>query len=178
VPRAARHRSRGAGWPGQLSGTQGFTLVELLVGMLIAVLVLTGVMSLMISGVNDQGLVEARTYQLEQGQAGMQQLVRALREATSVTLVSSSSITYSEPVATGTESVSFSCSTTTTDCTSTANGVQQTAITGVINGNVFTASPSASSPTYIGITLEISASKQTPVTLTDGAGLRNMTLGS
>jgi Tfp pilus assembly protein PilW len=177
TPRHARARTRRVGGPRRLSDAHGFTLVELLVGTLMGLAVLTGVLSLLIDGLNGQARVEARTYQLDQAQAGMQQLVRALREATSVTLVSSSSITYSEPVATGTQSVSFSCSAASTSCTSTAGGVQQTAITNVINTNIFTASPT-SSPTYIGIALEISASKATPVTLTDGVGLRNVTLGT
>jgi prepilin-type N-terminal cleavage/methylation domain-containing protein len=156
---------------------RGFTLVELLVGMTAALVVFTAMLGVLISGMDAQASIATRTYQLNGAQAAMQQLVRNLREATSVTVSSSSSITYSEPVSGGNESVTFTCSHTTKACTSTALGATQTVITNVTNTNVFTGSP-ATNPTYIGITLVVSATGENPVTLTDGAGLRNVTLGS
>ncbi len=159
------------------SGSAGFTMIELLVTMTLALVVLTAVSSLLIDGLHDQAAVETRSSQLDQAQVAMQRLVRNLRDASNVTVLSAGSISYSEPVPTGFQSVTFSCSTVTSTCTSTSGGVQQTAITSVTNGNVFAAYPSNSSPTYIGITLVLSAPHDSPVTVTDGTGLRNVTLG-
>jgi type II secretory pathway pseudopilin PulG len=161
----------------RLARENGFTLVELLVGMMLAIIVFTAITALLIDGVHDQTTMENRSYQLQRGEVAMEQLVRNLREATSVTLLSSRSITYSEPIATGVETIAFSCSSTTDACTQTIAGVAKTAVTDVTNSNIFTASPS-SSPTYIGITLSISAPGETAVTVTDGTGLRNVTLGT
>jgi type II secretory pathway pseudopilin PulG len=155
----------------------GFTLIELLVGMMLAIVVFTAISAMLVDGLHDQTTMENRSYQLQRGEVAMQQLVRNLREATSVTLLSSSSITYSEPVATGVESVAFSCSSTTDACTQTIAGVARTAVTDITNSNIFTASPSPN-PTYIGITLSISAPGENAVTVTDGTGLRNVTLGT
>jgi len=159
------------------SHTAGFTLVELLVAMTLALVVFTAVTALLIDGVGDQSKVEGRAFQLQQSETAMSQLVRNLREATSVTLPNASSISYSIPVSTGIESITFACSTVTATCTQTIAGVHQTVITGIANSNIFTATPT-SNPTYIGITLTLSANGQTPVTVTDGTGLRNVTLGS
>jgi prepilin-type N-terminal cleavage/methylation domain-containing protein len=177
-PLVARAPARTRTRRGQIGGDRGFTLVELLVTMVIALVAFTAVASLLVRGMDDQVSVQNRVSQLEEAQAVMQRLVFELREATSVAYVSSSSISYSEPVASGSQNVSFSCSTSTEICTTTTLGVTQTAITGVTNSNVFTASPSTSSPRYIGIELVVSAPEQNPVSLTDGVGLRNVTLGS
>jgi type II secretory pathway pseudopilin PulG len=159
------------------AGQLGFTLVELLLGMTLAIVVFTAITGLLIDGLHDQTTMENRSYQLQRAEVAIQQLVRNLREATSVTLLSSSSITYSEPVATGVESIAFSCSGTTDTCTQTIAGVPKTAVTNVTNSNIFTASPS-SNPTYVGITLSVSAPAENAITVTDGTGLRNVTLGT
>lgn len=170
--------SRPAGSAVWRSDSPGFTLIEMLVTIALSLVVLTAVSSLLISGMRDQAAVETRNSQLGQAEIAMQRLVRDLREASSVTVLSSSSISYSEPVATGLlQSVTFACSTVTSTCTDTAAGVQQTAVTHVTNSNVFAGSPSNTSPTYVGITLVLSAPNQGPVTVTDGTGLRNATLG-
>jgi hypothetical protein len=145
--------------------------------MMLAIVLFTAIAGLLVNGVHEQTTMENRSNQLQRGEVAMQQLVRNLREATSVTLLSSSSITYSEPVATGVESVAFSCSSTTDACTQTIAGVAQTAVIDVTNSDIFTALPNPN-PTYIGITLSISAPGENPVTVTDGTGLRNVTLGS
>jgi type II secretory pathway pseudopilin PulG len=159
------------------SGQTGFTLVELLVAMTLSIVVFTAIAGLLVDGLHDQTTLENRSYQLQQAEVAIQQLVRNLRQATNLTLVSSSSITYSEPVATGSESVAFSCSATTDTCTQTIAGVQQTAVTDVTNTNIFTVTPS-SNPTYIGISLSVSATGEKAVTVTDGTDLRNVTLGT
>jgi Tfp pilus assembly protein PilW len=151
-------------------------VIELLVGMTLALVVFTAATALLIDGMRDQGTIETRSFQLQQAQSAMEQLVRNLREATSVAVTNSSTITYSLPVATGVETITFACSVPSDTCTNTTGGVQQTAVTGVTNTNIFTASPSTNS-TYIGVMLSVAAQGQTAVTLTDGTGLRNVTLG-
>lgn len=159
------------------SDTDGFTLMELLVAMLMTIVVFGAISTLMIEGFTDQSAVENRAAQLQQAQAAIQQLVRNLREATSVSVPNSHTITYSDPVATGFQSATFACSSSTDACTNTIGGLAQTVVTDVVNTNIFTASPTTS-PTYIGITLSVSAQGQTPLTITDGTGLRNVTLGT
>ena len=87
-----------------------------------------------------------RVLQLELSQKAVQRLVRDLRQATSLTYTSASSLSYTVP---GVGAVTFTCSGTT--CTRTVGGVGQTAITNVASTSVFSASPSTTSPTYIGI---------------------------
>jgi Tfp pilus assembly protein PilW len=159
------------------SDTAGFTLIELLMSMLMTLVVFGAISTLMIEGFTDQTAVENRAAQLQHAQLAIQLLVRNLREATSVSVPNSYTITYSDPVATGFQSATFACSSSTDTCTNTVSGVAYTAIVDVVNTNVFTASP-ATSPTYIGVTVSLSASGQTPVTVTDGTGLRNVTLGT
>jgi prepilin-type N-terminal cleavage/methylation domain-containing protein len=157
--------------------TAGFTLIELLVGMVLGLAVFAGISTLMIEGLNDQSTAENRASQLQGAETAMQALVRNLREATSVTVTNSDTITYSLPVATGSETIALACSNSTGNCTQTIGTAHSVVITNVINTNIFTASPSTS-PTYIGITLELSGQGQTPVTVSDGTGLRNITLGA
>ena len=159
------------------SDTAGFTLIELLVGMTLTLVVFGAVSTMMIEGFTDQSSAENRAAQLQQAQLAIQGLVRNLREATSVSVPNSYTITYSLPVATGFQSNTFACSSSTDSCTNTVGGVAKTIITDVVNTNVFTASP-ATSPTYVGVNVSLSAQGQTPVTVTDGTGLRNVTLGT
>lgn len=154
----------------------GFTLIELLVASALALVLFTAITTLMIDGLHDQTTLENRSSQLQQAELAIQGLVRNLRQATSVTVNTSSSITYSEPVSTGTETVAFSCSTTTGTCTQTVGSVKKTMVTGVDNTAIFTATPTTS-PTFIAITLSLATNGQTPVSVTDGTGLRNVTLG-
>jgi Tfp pilus assembly protein PilW len=154
----------------------GFTLIELLVGMMLSIVVFTGVAEVLLSGVHDESTIANRASQLQQAELAVQRLVRNLREATSVTLTSSSALTYAMPVATGSESVTFSCSSVNETCTQTIGAVHTTEVTGVANTNIFTGTPSTG-PTYIGITLSVAAKGEVDVTVTDGTGLRNITQG-
>jgi hypothetical protein len=138
--------------------------------------VFTAVAAALISGAHDEATITDRSAQLQQAELAMQRLVRNLREATSVTLSSTSSITYALPVATGSQSVTFSCSAVSETCIQTVGSVHTTEVTGVANTNIFTGTPSTS-PTYIGISLSLAAKGEIDVTVSDGTGLRNVTLG-
>jgi type II secretory pathway pseudopilin PulG len=151
--------------------------MELLIAMMLTLVVFGAVSTLMIEGFRDQSAVENRAAQLQQAQLAIQGLVRNLREATSVSVPNSYTITYSLPVATGFQSNTFACSSSTDTCINTVGGVARTVVADVVNTNIFTASP-ATSPTYIGVTVSLSAVGQTPVSVTDGTGLRNVTLGT
>jgi len=155
----------------------GFTLIELLVGMMLSLVVFTGVATVLISGMHDESTIATRASQLQQAELAIQRLVRNLREATSVTLTSTSAITYALPVATGSESVTVSCSAVSETCTQTVAGVKTIEATGVVNTGILTGTPSSASPTYIAITLSVAAKGEGNVTITDGTGLRNVTLG-
>jgi hypothetical protein len=141
--------------------------------MVLSLVVFTAVGAALISGAHDEATITGRSAQLQQAELAIQRLVRNLREATSVTLTSTSAVTYSLPVSTGTESVTFSCSAVTENCTQTIGSVQTIEVTGVANTNIFTGTPSTS-PTYIGVSLTLAAKGEIDVTVTDGAGLRNL----
>ncbi len=153
-------------------------MVEMVVAMAVAMGVFSASMLLLTSSMQAQTLQQSRISQLQSAQTSLQRLVRELREASNVTIASSTSISYTVPVSGTNQSVTLSCSTTSGTCTRTANGASQILVSGLTNSDVFSGSPSTTSPTYIGVKLVISTANHTTVTLSDGAGLRNVTLGS
>src|SRR5579875_2689408 len=94
----------------------GFTLVELLVTMGSGIVVLSATSTMLITGMQSQVSLQNRVNQDEQAQTALQRVIHDLREATSVTYVSSSSLTYVDPSTSGGQTVSFACSTTSDSC--------------------------------------------------------------
>jgi prepilin-type N-terminal cleavage/methylation domain-containing protein len=160
----------------RLAAERGFTLVELVVATALALVVFSAAMALLTHSMNAQALQQSRTTQLEEAQVAMQRVIRELRQSSSVTVSSATSISYSIPVSGTTQAVTLSCS--GSSCTRTANGTTTTVITDLANTDVFTGSPNGTAPTYVGVKLVISTAKHTTVTLSDGVGLRNVVLGS
>jgi type II secretory pathway component PulJ len=144
--------------------------------MVLALVVFSGALLVLSSTMQAQSLQQSRISQLEEAQVAIQRLVRDLRQASSVTVNSSTSVSYTEPVSGTSQSVTVSCSTSTGQCLRTVNGVSTIAVSDLTNSDVFSGSPS-STPTYIGVKLVISAANHTTVTLSDGAGLRDVLLG-
>lgn len=144
--------------------------------MVLSLVVFTAVGAALISGAHDEATITGRSAQLQQAEVAIQRLMRNLREATNVSVPTSSSLTYTLPVATGSQTASWSCSAVTETCTQTVGSVKTTEVTGVANTNIFTATPSTS-PTYVSVNLTLAAKGQIDVTVTDGTDLRNVTLG-
>src|SRR5262249_30869099 len=76
--------------------------------------------------------------------------------------------------------VTYRC--TTTKCTRTEaapgvyTGTAKTIFEGIDSSNVFRYSPSASAATFIKVTLQMPSEKGPPLTVSDGASMRNATL--
>lgn len=62
---------------------EGFTLVELIVAMVLALIVVGAPLSFLIVSMNQQNAISSRTYAARQAQSGLEQLTRDLREAIS-----------------------------------------------------------------------------------------------
>lgn len=154
----------------------GFTLVELLVTLVIALVVFSAAMELLVVSMHKQKSTQARVDQLERAQLAESRLVRDLRQASGVTVTSATALAYTEPTTSGDSSVVFSCSSGT--CTRTIGTVATTAIANVVNTDIFSGSPANTAPTAVTIKLTISAAGHTSVTLTDSVDLRNSTLGT
>lgn len=159
-----------------LGGQGGFTLVELLVGIVIALIAFTATMGLLVASLRKQNSAQARVAQLNQVASAEARLVRDLRQASTVTVSTATSISYTEPTTSGTASYTFSCVSGT--CSRTTGSTTRTAITNVTNTDVFTATPNNTSPTFMTIKLVVSATGHNPITLTDGVDVRSATLGS
>lgn len=80
---ASRCRRR-SGWR-RLPGEEGFTLVELLTAMFLAVIVIGGTMTFIIVSLNQANSTSSRTIAGRQAEVGLAQLTRDLREAQYVT---------------------------------------------------------------------------------------------
>ncbi len=175
----------------------GFTLVELLVASAMGVILLGAVGSLLVSAVNDQPKISQKAANIQTARWVLERLTRELRNGVAVDQASASSIsfqTYTRHTACGgttmlaSGSPSIVCEVTYTcagsSCTrieanpGVYTGTATTIFTGLSNsGSVFTYSPSATSPTYVAITLTIPNPSGTgALTASDGASLRNATL--
>ncbi len=155
---------------------RGLTLIELLVTLIVGMAIFAATTSILISGLHKQISTQYKANQLAQAQSSVQRLVRDLRQATSVTYTSASSISYKLPQSTST-TYTFSCSGTT--CTRNNGSTTVTAITSLASTSVFSASYNSTSHLdYLGVSVQISATKHSNVTLSDGADLRDVTLGT
>jgi prepilin-type N-terminal cleavage/methylation domain-containing protein len=178
-------------------GEAGFTLVELLVAMTLGVVVMGGVMILLIGAMRTQPRIENQSTNVQTARYVLGRLTREIRNGIRIDKTSASSVSFEAYVrhasCGGTTQlgstapptkceITYSCS--GTSCTrlealpTVTTGTGQTMISGVTNPtSVFTWSPSTS-PTYIGLTLKIPDSQGSgALTVSDGASLRNATLG-
>jgi len=169
----------------------GFTLVELLVAMTTAMVVLGGAVMLFTGSLQGQSSLQARAFGVEQARTAMDQIVRELHQGSTVITATASQltlITYVHKASCGgaSSSTAISCRVTYTcasgSCTrternpdGTGSGGAVQAVSGLASSNVFSYSPSATAPTYVGVTLPLAPQPgQNAVTLDDGAALGNI----
>ena len=162
----------------RLGGEEGITLVELMVFVVLSLVILAAALLFVVSGFHQQNTTVSRTAASRTAEAGLEQLVRDLREAiTSVSATSTSTTTTISSYlptpgndTTG-EAVNWTCTdnNTTTNavgtCTRTLNGTTKTLILGVQSVSLAPVSSSgtslslplssATNVAYIGITLQI-----------------------
>lgn len=140
----------------RMGAEDGFTMIELLIASALALVVAGAALTFMVFAFRQQNDISSRSVANDQAEAGLQQLTRDLREATTSLSVSTSgtttSISFSIPTpgSPGTpESVSWTCPSTSAiaigTCTRALVGVSKVEITGV-QSMAFTAYNNASPP--------------------------------
>lgn len=184
----------------RFTAEHGFTLPELLVAAVVALIVAAGGMAMVQVAVRTQPQISERAGQVQQGRAMIERVSRELRQGESVESTSASSIdlrTYVNSEACGGAAattailcrVTYSC--TGSACSRTEHdgaggGSTQQVVDGLLSSEVFCYAPqlaeascpatSADDPTFVGVTLAFPADDGSEaVTLRDGVALRNHT---
>lgn len=176
----------------------GLTLAELLVAMTLGVVVLGGVMILLIGAMRSQPRLEKQSTNIQTARFVLERLTREIREGIVVDKATASSISFqtyvrhttcggssmsASTVAATRCEVTYSCSGTSCTRTEAApltyTGTAVTIFSGLNNSaSVFTYKPSSTLPTYVEVTLRLPDPSGTgSLTVSDGASLRNATLG-
>lgn len=177
----------------------GFTLVELLVASTMGAVVMGAVAMLMISALKDQPKISGEAQNVTTARWVLERLTHEIRNGVSVNNENSSAsqlsfqtyVRHSTCGGTGTlssSSAAIKCQVTYT-CTATActrkesapntfSGTAQPVFSGIDSSQVFTYVPSKSEATYVKVTLTLPNPAGTgSLTISDGASLRNATLG-
>lgn len=169
----------------------GYTLPELLMGVVIGLLVASGAAMVLMMSVRAQPHTTERAGQIQQGRVMLETLTRELRQGESIVSASPSQLellTYVSTGACGVASsgtarlcqVAYSCGSSACTRTErppgiTTGGSTRTVVSGITGPNVF--SPSGDDPldpTYVGVRLVFPQdSGEEAVTIDDGAALRN-----
>jgi prepilin-type N-terminal cleavage/methylation domain-containing protein len=177
----------------------GFTLVEVLVASSVALVMFAATMTLLESSTQIQARDTEWALTLEQDRAGPSRMVREIRAATRVEEAKASSIVFVEPIAGTSWKIKYECvvvetGTAYNECVRLAAEEGKSLPTSgprvasaILNGSeVFSYSPSSTSPTVATVKLELPAEgtlKQAgggfkhKVALEDAAFMRNLYLG-
>lgn len=175
----------------------GFTLVELLVAMAMGVVLLGAVGSMVLSSMRSQPEVSKRAQNISTARWIMERMTREIRNGVVVDQATPTSVSFRTFVrhstcgGSGTLSstqpsiecqVTYSC--TTTSCTREetvpgvfGGGTATTIFSGIDDPSVFSYSPNAEEPNFVGIALHFpNPSGPADLTVSDGASLRNAIL--
>ena len=170
----------------------GFTLVELLVAMMIALVVLGAAVAVFTAGLHSQERITSQSSAIQGARTTMERLVRELRQGqgivpgTTPTASQLSLVTYVNSTCAGVSSATATLCSVTYTCTGgtctrrvgqpdgSSPGAAVRVVTGLSSANVFSYSPSATAPTYVAARLDLpSGAGDNAIVLTDGAALRN-----
>jgi type II secretory pathway pseudopilin PulG len=168
----------------RLKNQSGFTLVELLVAMPIAIVVLSMAMVAVAITVRNEQRSREHVEALRSQQVGLEQLTRELREATSFRFLTSQLVefdAYVRTTGTGTlRKIRYDCS-SGTHCIRQEGPVGGTVsgsriiIDALENPDVFEPEPDFVNPRYVGIVAQVRiAQDRRLITLRDGVDLRNL----
>lgn len=180
----------------RLRSQAGFTLIELLVSMTMGVVVLGAVGSLVVSAVKNQPRISERAQDITTARWVLERLTRELRDGIRVDNATSSSLSFETYVrhticggstALASSAASIKCEVTltcsTTKCTrieaapKVTTGKATTIFEGIDSSNVFSYRPNAKEATFVEVTLQMpNPAGDAPLTVSDGASLRNATL--
>jgi type II secretory pathway pseudopilin PulG len=174
-----------------LADQAGFSLVELLVATMMAMIVLGAAVMVFTSAITSQPDLSRKNTDIQTARTSMERIVRELRLGSSVSVATSSQLRLVTWVNTATcggsaaATIKKQCVVTYTcagsACTRTeappaggTTGPAVTVVTGLSSPNVFTYTPSATAPTYITVGLTFPAAHgDDAITLKDAAALRN-----
>jgi len=174
------------------SEERGFTLIELLVATGLGLVVIGGAFTVFSSGVRSEPHTASKAVALDEARVTVDRITRELRQGIEIpsspapTSSRLSILTYVKQATCGGATastsipcrVTYSCSGET--CTRTVakpdgsgSGAAVRVAAGLASPAVFSYSPSASKPTYVGVSFAFTNAGE-PVTLEDGAALRNV----
>jgi hypothetical protein len=165
---------------------RGIGLVELLTVLPMLAVVLLGIYALYNVGAKSQQETNTRVRALIQQQNGLERISREMRQATSVTPVSSQiidGVTWVRPSGGGASvqrRVRYDCASGTCNrWEGPAGGALATGpvpvITDVLNADVFSLEPNSVDPTYVVTRVEVNVKgANNPITLDGGFALRNL----
>ena len=167
---------------------RGFTLIELLIATGLGLLVIGGALTVFIGGVRSEPRAASKAAALEEARVTTDRITRELRQGREVTTASPSELailTYVKQAtcAGGAATTSIPCRVTYRcsgeTCTRTVAQPDGTepgpaiqVVAGLAGDEVFSYSPNATEPAYVGVSLSLATDTE-PVALEDGAALRN-----
>lgn len=172
----------------RLRDQRGMSLIELLVAMPLALLLLFAALNALDVTAKNQGRITKRSQAATQAKVGLDRMVREVREADSLSLVTSQIVDIVTPVrpATGPSTYAGNLRLVRYDCTGgrctryegpkagPVGAAGKVLVSDVRNQDVFAPTPDFVNPTYLGIKLRIGITGQTnTLNLTDGVNLRN-----
>ncbi len=173
----------------RLCSDEGFTLIELLVATTLGLIVIGAAVTMFVSAIHSQPRDTSKVAAMQEARTTVDRMTRELRQGWETPTASPSQlavVTYVKAATCGGAAastaipcrVTYTCSGTT--CTrvvaqpnGSAPGPAVRVASGLTSTNVFTYSPSATDPSYIGVSLAVSAGSGQPFTLGDGVALRN-----
>lgn len=181
-------------------GETGITLVELLVASAMGVILMGAVASLVISAMRDQPKISQQAQTISTARWVMERLTREIRNGVRVDKATGSEVSFetyvrhttcggTTPLETTAApikcEVTYTCTTTSCSRLEAAPGVFYTGTAtpifeGINSSNVFSYSPGEVPPAeikYIKVTLQMPSPSGPALTVSDGASLRNATLG-
>jgi prepilin-type N-terminal cleavage/methylation domain-containing protein len=168
--------------PRRLQDQSGFTLVELLVAMPIALIVLMMAMLSITTAVRGEQSAREHSEALRAQQAGLERMTRELREATSFNFLNSRKVEFNawSRMANGLRHIGYDC-TSGTSCIREEGPLggafsdSQVVVDALVNPDVFEPEPDFVNPRYVGIVAEVRiAANRRVITLRDGVELRNL----
>lgn len=167
---------------------RGMTLVELMLAALLGLVVIGGAFTMFAGAIHSQPRDSAKVAAMQEARSTVDRITRELRQGWETPTAMAGQlaiVTYVKQATCGGAAastsiacrVTYTCSGTT--CTrvvsqpnGSAPGSSTTVASGLSSTSVFTYSPSAADPSYVGVTLSLTGSGQ-PFTLSDGVALRN-----
>ncbi len=169
-------------------GQGGLTLIELLIAASVGLIVVGGALTMFVGAIRSEPRTTSKVAAIQQARTTVERITRELRQGLETPTATSSQlaiVTYVKASSCGgvAASTAIPCRVTYTcssgKCTrvvaqpnGSAPGPAVQVASGLASNSVFSYLPNSTDPTYVGVSLAVTADGQ-PVTLSDGVALRN-----